>query len=156
MAGGADWAGRAPWACAGLLLAASSAAPAAESDPFYKGKVVSIYIGFAPGGAYDYFGRLVARHIGKHLPGNPSVVAVSMPGAGSLTAANYLYARAPRDGTAFGIVTQTVAIEEALETPGRALQGVGIQLDWTRHLGQRSLFHVPHLEDEDGQGRDGQ
>jgi tripartite-type tricarboxylate transporter receptor subunit TctC len=104
-------------ACAGLLLAASSVAQAAESDPFYKGKVISIYIGFAPGGAYDYFGRLVARHIGKHLPGNPSVVAVSMPGAGSLTAANYLYARASRDGTAFGIVTQTVAIEEVLENP---------------------------------------
>jgi tripartite-type tricarboxylate transporter receptor subunit TctC len=105
-------------ACAGLLLGGSAAAPAAEPDQFYKGKTVSIYIGFAAGGAYDYFGRLVARHIGKHLPGNPTVVAVSMPGAGSLTAANYLYARAPRDGTALGVVTQTVAIEEALETPG--------------------------------------
>jgi tripartite-type tricarboxylate transporter receptor subunit TctC len=105
-------------ACAGLLLAGSPAARAADPDQFYKGKTVSIYIGFAAGGAYDYFGRLVARHIGKHLPGNPTVVAVSMPGAGSLTAANYLYARAPRDGTALGVVTQTVAIEEALETPG--------------------------------------
>ena len=102
-----------------ILLFGSNIAPhAAEPKAFYKGKTVIIYIGFAPGGSYDYFGRLVARHIGKHLPGNPTVVAQSMPGAGSFTAANYLYARAPRDGTALGIVSQTVAIEEALGTSG--------------------------------------
>jgi tripartite-type tricarboxylate transporter receptor subunit TctC len=102
-----------------ILLFGSNIAPnAAETEAFYKGKTVIIYIGFAPGGSYDYFGRLVARHIGKHLPGNPTVVAQSMPGAGSFTAANYLYARAPRDGTALGIVSQTVAIEEALGTSG--------------------------------------
>jgi tripartite-type tricarboxylate transporter receptor subunit TctC len=101
-----------------LLLGASAAAPAAEPDAFYKGKTVSIYIGFAAGGSYDYFGRLVARHLGKHLPGNPTVIAEAMPGAGSFTAANYLYARAARDGTVLGIVSQTLAIEEALGTPG--------------------------------------
>jgi tripartite-type tricarboxylate transporter receptor subunit TctC len=101
-----------------LLFGSNIASRAAETEAFYKGKTVIIYIGFAPGGSYDYFGRLVARHIGKHLPGNPTVVAQSMPGAGSFTAANYLYARAPRDGTALGIVSQTVAIEEALGTSG--------------------------------------
>src|ERR1700686_2697719 len=101
---------------ASLLLGVIGAAPPAEPDAFYKGKTVIIYIGFAPGGSYDYFGRLVARHIGRHLPGSPTVVAQSMPGAGSFTAADYLYARAPRDGTALGIVSQTVAIEEALGT----------------------------------------
>ena len=103
---------------AGLLLGMSGVASAAEPEAFYKGKTVIIYIGFAPGGSYDYFGRLVARHIGRHLPGNPTVIAESMPGAGSFTAANFLYARAPRDGTALGIVSQTVAIEEALGTSG--------------------------------------
>ena len=103
---------------AGLLFGSNIAPHAAEPEAFYKGKTVIIYIGFAPGGSYDYFGRLVARHIGKHLPGNPTVVAQSMPGAGSFTAANFLYARAPRDGTALGIVSQTVAIEEALGTSG--------------------------------------
>jgi tripartite-type tricarboxylate transporter receptor subunit TctC len=103
---------------AALLFGSNIASHAAETEAFYKGKTVIIYIGFAPGGSYDYFGRLVARHIGKHLPGNPTVVAQSMPGAGSFTAANYLYARAPRDGTALGIVSQTVAIEEALGTSG--------------------------------------
>jgi tripartite-type tricarboxylate transporter receptor subunit TctC len=96
---------------ASLLFGANVAAYAAEPDTFYKGKTVIIYIGFAPGGSYDYFGRLVARHLGKHLPGNPTVIAESMPGAGSFTAANFLYARTPRDGTALGIVSQTVAIE---------------------------------------------
>jgi tripartite-type tricarboxylate transporter receptor subunit TctC len=101
-----------------LLFGSNIASQAADAEAFYKGKTVIIYIGFAPGGSYDYFGRLVARHIGKHLPANPTVIAESMPGAGSFTAANYLYARAPRDGTALGIVSQTVAIEEALGTSG--------------------------------------
>jgi tripartite-type tricarboxylate transporter receptor subunit TctC len=102
---------------AALLLGTSAGARAAEPDAFYKGKTVSIYIGFAAGGSYDYFGRLLARHLGKHLPGNPTVIAEAMPGAGSFTAANYLYARAARDGTVLGIVSQTLAIEEALGTP---------------------------------------
>jgi len=102
---------------AALMLGTSAGARATEPDAFYKGKTVSIYIGFAAGGSYDYFGRLLARHIGKHLPGNPTVIAEGMPGAGSFTAANYLYARAARDGTVLGIVSQTLAIEEALGTP---------------------------------------
>ena len=102
---------------AGLSLLIDVGAALAEAD-FYKGRTVFIYIGFAPGGSYDYFGRVVARHLGQHLPGNPTVVAELMPGAGSFTAANFLYARAPKDGTALGIVSQTVAVEEALGTPG--------------------------------------
>ena len=113
---------------AGLLFGANVAVCAAEPDAFYKGKTVIIAIGFAPGGSYDYFGRLVARHLGKHLPGNPTVIAETMPGAGSLTAANYLYARAPRDGTALGVVSQTVAIEEALGTSG--VQYKAAQFNW--------------------------
>jgi tripartite-type tricarboxylate transporter receptor subunit TctC len=113
---------------AGLLFASNIASCAAEPEAFYKGKTVHIYIGFAPGGSYDYFGRLLARHLGKHLPGNPTVIAESMPGAGSFTAANYLYARAPRDGTALGIVSQTVAIEQLLGTSG--VQYKAAQFNW--------------------------
>src|SRR3984957_20646461 len=111
-----------------LLLGVSAAASASAQDALYKGKTVSIYIGFAAGGSYDYFGRLVARHLGKHLPGNPTVIAEAMPGAGGFTAANYLYARAARDGTALGIVSQTLAIEEALGTPG--VQYKAARLNW--------------------------
>jgi tripartite-type tricarboxylate transporter receptor subunit TctC len=101
-----------------LLFGLTIAPHAAEPDTSFKGQTVHLYIGFAPGGSYDYFGRLVARHIGRHLAGNPTVIAEQMPGAGSFTAANFLYARAPKDGTALGIVSQTMAIEEALGTPG--------------------------------------
>jgi tripartite-type tricarboxylate transporter receptor subunit TctC len=101
-----------------LALDVTVAPAAAQPDTFYKGKTVSIYIGFAPGGSYDYFGRLLARYLGRHLPGNPNVIATTMPGAGSFTAANFLYSRAPRDGTALGIVSQTMAIEQALGTSG--------------------------------------
>jgi tripartite-type tricarboxylate transporter receptor subunit TctC len=105
---------------AGVALAVllPGAAAAQSVAQFYKGKTVNLYIGFAAGGSYDYYGRLVSRYMGKHLPGEPTVVAQSMPGAGSFKAANYLYAVAPKDGTAMGIVSQTMALEEALGTPG--------------------------------------
>jgi tripartite-type tricarboxylate transporter receptor subunit TctC len=100
---------------AGLVPAKASAQGVGQ---FYRGKTVSVYIGFSPGGTYDYFGRLIARYIGKYIPGNPTVVAQSMPGAGSLTLANWMFRIAPKDGTAIGIVSQTVAIDEALKSPG--------------------------------------
>ena len=71
-------------------------------DPFFAGKTINLIIGFGPGGTYDYYARLVARHLGKHIPGKPNVIAQQMAGAGSFTAANYLYAVAPKDGTAMG------------------------------------------------------
>ena len=95
--------------CAALIPAASFA----QAPDFYKGRTVSIYIGFGGGGSYDFYG-----HIGKHIPGNPTVVAQSMPGAGSFTLANFMYRIAPKDGTAMGIVAQTMAIEEMLKTQG--------------------------------------
>jgi tripartite-type tricarboxylate transporter receptor subunit TctC len=94
------------------ILAAPASAQSVEN--FYKGKNANMYIGFSAGGSYDFYGRLVARHLGKHIPGGPSIVAQAMPGAGSFKAANYIYAVAPKDGTALGIVSQNVALEEAL------------------------------------------
>jgi tripartite-type tricarboxylate transporter receptor subunit TctC len=101
-----------------IIAGAPQAAVAQPADQFFRGKVINLYIGFAPGGTYDYFGRLVGRFIGKHIPGNPTVVAQTMQGAGSLQAANFIFAQAPKDGTAWGVVTQTVALEEALRSPG--------------------------------------
>ena len=105
-------------ALAACVAGVCDRACAVAQDPFFKGKVINLYIGFAPGGTYDYFGRMVARFIGKHIPGNPTVVVQTMQGAGSLQAANFLFAQAPKDGTAWGVVTQTVALEEALRSPG--------------------------------------
>jgi len=108
-----------PVALAALLLAgAPHGAWAQGAEPFFRNKVINLYIGFAPGGTYDYFGRQVGRFIGHHIPGNPTVIVQTMAGAGSLQAANFLYAQAPKDGTAWGVVTQTLALEEALRSPG--------------------------------------
>ena len=103
---------------AAMIACAPHAVFAQPAEPFFKGKVINLYIDFAPGGTYDYFGRVVGRFIGKHIPGNPTVVAQTMQGAGSLQAANFLFAQAPKDGTAWGVVTQTLALEEALRSPG--------------------------------------
>jgi tripartite-type tricarboxylate transporter receptor subunit TctC len=82
------------------------AADAAAADPveqFFARRTVTITIGYTAGGSYDLYGRMVARHLGKHIPGQPTVIAQNMPGAGSLKAANYLYEVAPKDGTALGL-----------------------------------------------------
>ena len=83
----------------GVALLAAPASAASVED-FYKGNKVTMYIGSEVGAGYDLYARTVARHIGKHIPGNPSVVPVNMPGAGSIILANFMYAKAPKDGTA--------------------------------------------------------
>jgi tripartite-type tricarboxylate transporter receptor subunit TctC len=108
-----------------LVCGTSTDAAAQSAEQFYKGKTVNLYIGYGPGGGYDFFGRLVAKHIGRHIPGRPTVVPQNMPGAGSLRAANFIYNVAPKDGTALGIITQTVALEEALKTPGVQYKAAG-------------------------------
>jgi tripartite-type tricarboxylate transporter receptor subunit TctC len=87
-----------------LLLAAASPA-AAQGD-----KSMQMIIGFGPGGGYDLWGRTVARHIGRHLPGSPHVVPQNMPGAGSYVAASYLYNVAPKDGSVLGIIARDAAL----------------------------------------------
>jgi len=71
-------------------------------EDFYRGKTVNLMIGYSVGGGYDLYGRLVSRHIGKHIPGRPAIVPQNMTGAGSLRAAQYIYSVAPKDGTTFG------------------------------------------------------
>lgn len=96
-------------AAAVALVGAGFAAPAGAADGYYKDKTVKINIGFHPGGGYDAYGRVVARNIGRYLPGNPTVLAVNFPGAGSLRLANYIYNRAPKDGLEVGIFASSAA-----------------------------------------------
>ncbi|HTK12341.1 MAG TPA: tripartite tricarboxylate transporter substrate-binding protein [Xanthobacteraceae bacterium] len=86
-----------------VAMAPNGVARADSVADFYKGKTVTLVIGYGPGGGYDVFGRLIARFIGNHIPGNPNVVVQNMPGAGSLKATNYLYNVAPKDGTVIGM-----------------------------------------------------
>lgn len=110
--------GKALIAAALLAGAAGFAGPAHAQEDFYKGRTINLYIGFAPGGSYDLYARTLARHLGRHIPGSPTIVAQTMQGAGSFRAANYLFSVAPKDGTAMGTVSQAIALEEMLGTQG--------------------------------------
>src|SRR3954466_16020254 len=108
-----------------LPISAGQAQPAAE---FYKGKNVDLLIGYSVGGGYDVYARLIARHIGKHIPGNPSVVPKNMEGAGSLRLANWIAQVAPRDGTAFAAVSRGAPFDPLLGQ--KAAQFVGTDFTW--------------------------
>jgi tripartite-type tricarboxylate transporter receptor subunit TctC len=94
-------------------LAATPAAADAISD-FYTGKQIRFIIRSGVGGGYDQYSRLLARHIGKHIPGNPSVIPINMPGGGGIRAANYVAKIAPQDGTILTIVSQGLPVDQAL------------------------------------------
>jgi tripartite-type tricarboxylate transporter receptor subunit TctC len=98
-----------------LMLAASPAlvATVARADAvadFYKNKQISLIVGYGPGGGYDIYARLLARHISRFIPGNPNVIVQNMPGAGSLRAVNYLYNIAPKDGTAIALFSRNMPL----------------------------------------------
>src|SRR5712672_3140424 len=92
--------------------------PAAAQAPTLAGKSVTMVIGFGPGGGYDSWGRVMARYIGKHLPGNPNVVPQNMPGGGSFNAANHIYAIAPKDGTVLAIIARDAPLGPLTGAPG--------------------------------------
>jgi len=105
--------------CAALLLSATIAASAQAQDAnFYQGKTITIAVGAATGGGLDTYARLIARHLGKHVPGAPSVVVANMPGAGGQVAARHVYAAAPKDGTQIGTFFPSVLIDPLL-SPGQ-------------------------------------
>src|SRR3954452_1656003 len=110
--------------CAGLLLAGSTAAHGQSVAEFYRGKTVNVLIGVGVGGEYDLHARLVARHIGKHIPGNPNVVPQNMTGAGGINMANYLFAQAPRDGTYIGMLGNNFPATQAVGGQGVAYDSV--------------------------------
>ena len=86
-------------------LVATSPAQSQESvEQFFRGKTINIYVGSSAGGGYDTYARLLARHFGKHIPGQPTIVVQNMPGAGSNKAASYIFSVAPKDGTAIGAI----------------------------------------------------
>jgi tripartite-type tricarboxylate transporter receptor subunit TctC len=89
---------------AGFAMLPLSLACAQTPAEFYKGRNVDLYIGYSAGGGYDIYARVLARHMGKHIPGNPTVVPKNMEGAGSLRLANWLYNVAAKDGSVFGTI----------------------------------------------------
>jgi tripartite-type tricarboxylate transporter receptor subunit TctC len=98
------------------ILALATQVRADTVADFYKGKRLNMVIGYGPGGGYDTYARVIAQHIGKHIPGNPTVIVQNMPGAGSLRAANYLYNVAPKDGLTIGIFARNMPLLGLLKT----------------------------------------
>lgn len=101
-----------------LALSIGSFSPASLADDFYKGKQVKLIIGTDVGGSYDLAGRLIGRHITRHIPGAPTIVVQNMPGASSLNAANYIYNLAPQDGTVLGVLVQLIPQYYLFKDPG--------------------------------------
>ena len=94
----------------GLILSATAARADAVED-FYKGKKISLYVGYTAGGGYDVYARLLSRHMGRFMPGQPGLVVQNMPGAGSVRLANWLNSVGPKDGTVFGTIARGVAFD---------------------------------------------
>ena len=101
-----------------LLTIGPAAALADGVEDFYRGREVRIVVGFGPGGGYDLYARTIARHIGRYIPGSPTIVVKNMDGAGSRTATNWLYNVAPRDGSVIGTVSQGTPMDEVRKQDG--------------------------------------
>lgn len=129
--------------CACAALSAFHAHPLLAQDAsanFKAGRTVNLYIGYAPGGSYDLYGRMVARHLGRHIPGEPAIVPSNMPGAGSLQAANFIYSVAPKDGTALGALGETLAMEQALRNSG--VKYDASKLTWIGRVASSNNIHL--------------
>jgi tripartite-type tricarboxylate transporter receptor subunit TctC len=100
-----------------LMLAVAPAKTGAAEDEFYRGKTITIIVPIGPGGAYDAYARIVTRHLGRAIPGNPAVIARNMPGGGGVIASNHLYNVAPQDGTTLAIIISSFANDQLLDSP---------------------------------------
>jgi tripartite-type tricarboxylate transporter receptor subunit TctC len=122
-----------------LILALAFAAPQARADEvadFYKGKRINLIVSYGTGGGYDVYARVLARHMPKHIPGNPNIVVQNMPGAGSLRGTNFLYNVAPKDGTTFGTFARNMPLLGLIKS------NQNVQFDPTKFtwLGSSSSF----------------
>jgi len=104
-------------------LACICSAAHATTHDFYKGKTIRMIVGLAPGGGYDTYSRLIARHMGKYIPGNPAITVENMTGAGSLIAANHIYRAARPDGLTIGHILGGLFLQQLLEKPGIEFDG---------------------------------
>jgi tripartite-type tricarboxylate transporter receptor subunit TctC len=110
-------------ALASIVVAAGAPVRGQEAADFYRGKPIDLDIGYSVGGGYDLYARLIARRLGGHIPGNPTVVPKNVEGAGSLRLANYLYSAAPSDGTVIGAISRGAAFDPLLDERGASFDG---------------------------------
>jgi tripartite-type tricarboxylate transporter receptor subunit TctC len=115
-----------------MLAALATPARAQDVASFYHGKQITLVIGYGPGGGYDLYARMIGRFIGAHIPGNPTIVPQNMPGAGSRSAANWLYKVAPQDGSVIACLGQATPTDQALSQPG--VQFDAAKFNWIGNL----------------------
>jgi tripartite-type tricarboxylate transporter receptor subunit TctC len=106
------------FACTGIIICAVSFGQALAQEPYYKGKTIRIIVGFSAGGGYDTYSRVISRHLGKHIPGNPTIVVENMAGAASLISANHTYKVAKPDGLTIGHFIGGLFLQALLGKPG--------------------------------------
>jgi tripartite-type tricarboxylate transporter receptor subunit TctC len=102
------------FACVVAVLTLTAPARAQTVEEFYRGRSITVLVGFTAGGGYDLYARLLGRHMGRHVPGNPTIVVQNMPGAGSMKATQYVYGVAPKDGLTLATVSRGMVTEPLL------------------------------------------
>jgi tripartite-type tricarboxylate transporter receptor subunit TctC len=122
-----------------LILVGAASVRADDVTDFYKGKTVTIVVGFGAGGGFDLYARLVATHWGRFIPGNPNVIAQNMPGAGSLKAARYLYKAGARDGTMVGIMLPHLVVSVLMRKDGTVKPA---EFNWVGRVSEHISFAV--------------
>ena len=114
--------------CAAAALPIAGAAQAEDAAEFYGKNDVSLVIGYNPGGTYDVYARMAAKHMQKHIPGRPTIVPKNIPGVGGIKAANYLYKQGLRNGSMIGVISQNVALHQVLKH--RAVRYDASKFNW--------------------------
>jgi len=138
-------------AMSALLISSPWLVLSHAQEPIYRGKTIRLIVGLAPGGGYDLYSRVIARHIGKHIPGNPTVVVDNMTGAGSIIAANYLYKVAKPDGLTIGHILGGLFLQQLLENPaiefdGRRFEYIGVPAQDHFLIGLSKATGITNLE----------
>jgi tripartite-type tricarboxylate transporter receptor subunit TctC len=130
--------------CAGaaLWLGTCLSPAVAQETEFWRGKTVTIIAPTGPGGGYDAYTRMVARHIGKHIPGQPSIVVQNMPGAGGMVAANHIYNIAPRDGTVFALFDRSIPTAPLLYGEASKARFDPLKLTWLGSMAREAGMGV--------------
>ncbi|HEX2932018.1 MAG TPA: hypothetical protein VHV54_19985, partial [Candidatus Binatia bacterium] len=134
-----------------LLIISLLTSSAIAQDGFYKGKTVRIIVGASAGGGYDTYSRTIARHMGKHIPGNPAIVVDNMPGAGFLISANYMYKVAKPDGLTIGHFIGGLFLQQLLGKPGvefdaRKFEYMGVPAQDNYMLGVHKSTGITSIE----------
>ena len=136
-------------AAVGVLLAGSSSAALLAEENFFQGKTITIIVGFEAGGGYDAYARLVADHLGKHIPGNPTIIIENMPGGGGRKSIIYVGSAAPKDGTVISVVPSAIAFDSVQSDLPDRLDAATFNYIGRLDSIVGAEVHLAHVRDQD-------